>query len=84
MCVLRTSWNVLNFSMANVIFSFVVGILVLTFGFYGRVSERRPVGGPYYRAERELGPETGEGVDAGVGRGDDTPGRRADDPDPRV
>ena len=25
MCVLRTSWNVLNFSMANVIFSFVVG-----------------------------------------------------------
>jgi hypothetical protein len=41
MCVLRTSWNVLNFSMANVIFSFVVGLVLLTFGFYGEVSGRR-------------------------------------------
>jgi hypothetical protein len=41
MCVLRTSWNVLNFSMANVIFSFLVGIALLTFGFYGRVSGGR-------------------------------------------
>jgi hypothetical protein len=39
LCVLRTSWNVLNFSMANVIFSFVVGLVLLTFGFYGRVSD---------------------------------------------
>jgi len=46
MCVLRTSWNVLNFSMANVIFSFAVGTLVLMFGFYGRVSDRRSVGSP--------------------------------------
>ena len=44
MCVLRTSWNFLNFSMANVIFSFVVGLLLLTFGFYGRVSGRVPEG----------------------------------------
>jgi hypothetical protein len=92
MCVLRTSWNVLNFSMANVIFSFVVGTVVLTFGFYGRVSGGLPADNPYYRARHGRDPETGEVVDeekaaaAGVGSGDDTPARRAEDtgPDPRV
>jgi hypothetical protein len=91
MCVLRTSWNVLNFSMANVIFSFAVGILVLMFGFYGRVSGGLAAN-PYYRGGHPGQPETGEVVDeeeaaaAGIGRGDDTPGLRADDqgPDPRV
>lgn len=91
MCVLRTSWNVLNFSMANVIFSFVVGILLLMFGFYGRVSGGSPAYNPYYRAgpRQATGEATGEVVGeeaaaAGAGRGEDT-GRRADDQgaDPR-
>jgi hypothetical protein len=63
MCVLRTSWNVLNFSMANVIFSFVVGTLVLMFGFYGRVSGRPPAADAYYRGGHGRDPETGEVVD---------------------
>ena len=92
MCVLRTSWNVLNFSMANVIFSFVVGTVVLMFGFYGRVSGGLPADNPFYRARHGRDPATGEvvdedgaaGSDARPGR--DTPARRAEDtgPDPRV
>lgn len=90
MCVLRTSWNVLNFSMANVIFSFVVGIVVLMFGFYGRVSGGLPVHDQFYRARTGRDPETGEVVDeeraaaAGIGHGDEPPARRATDqgPDP--
>src|ERR671910_928917 len=56
MCVLRTSWNVLNFSMANVIFSFVVGTLVLMFGFYGRVSGGRADGQPFHPGPPGGGP----------------------------
>jgi hypothetical protein len=92
MCVLRTSWNVLNFSMANVIFSFVVGTVVLMFGFYGRVSGGLPATNPYHRAQHGRDPATGEVVDeekaaaAGVPGSEDTPARRASDtgPDPRV
>jgi hypothetical protein len=94
MCVLRTSWNVLNFSMANVIFSFVVGLVLLTFGFYGRVTGGLPSDNPYYRARHGRDPGTGEVVDEekaatgapGGQQGDDTPARRAEDtgPDPRV
>ncbi|HZB51199.1 MAG TPA: DUF4383 domain-containing protein [Mycobacteriales bacterium] len=93
MCVLRTSWNILNFSMANVIFSFVTGLALLTFGLYGRVSGGLPADNPYYRARHGLDPRTGEVVDQqkvaaiGPARGsEDTPARRRDDtgPDPRV
>ena len=91
MCVLRTSWNVLNFSMANVIFSFVVGLALLTFGFYGRVSGGLPADNPYYRARHGRDPRTGEVVDeekaaAGAAQGADTPARRPEDQgsDPRV
>ncbi|WP_163511520.1 DUF4383 domain-containing protein [Fodinicola acaciae] len=37
-CLLRTELNYFGFKMQNVIFSFVVGLMLLTFGFYGRVS----------------------------------------------
>ena len=93
MCVLRTSWNILNFSMANVIFSFVTGLALLTFGLYGRVSGGLPADNPYYRARHGQDPRTGEVVDqqkvaaVGPARGsEDTPARRRDDtgPDPRV
>jgi hypothetical protein len=87
--VLRTSWNILNFSMSNVIFSFVVGLLLLTFGLYGRVTGGLPPDNPYYRARHGRDPITGEVVDekkaAGSLRGGQTPAPRASDTgvDPR-
>lgn len=61
--VLQTSWNIFNFQMRNVIFSFVAGLLLLTFGLYGRVSGGLPADNPYYRARHGRDPETGEVVD---------------------
>ncbi|WP_082522861.1 DUF4383 domain-containing protein [Geodermatophilus sp. Leaf369] len=46
--VLNTSLNVLAFSMANVIFSIVTGIVLLTLGLYGRVSGNLPADNPYH------------------------------------
>ncbi|MGB9377723.1 MAG: DUF4383 domain-containing protein [Mycobacteriales bacterium] len=40
--VLRTDANFLAFTMSNVIFSFVVGVILLAFGLYGRVSTGEP------------------------------------------
>ncbi|MGW0657469.1 DUF4383 domain-containing protein [Streptodolium elevatio] len=42
--------NILAFRMPNVIFSFLVGLMVLTFGLYGRVSGGLPHDNPYWRA----------------------------------
>ncbi|MET7685118.1 DUF4383 domain-containing protein [Streptomyces sp. NPDC005423] len=41
--------NVLGFGMTNVIFSFVMGLVILTFGMYGRVSGRLSHDNPYWR-----------------------------------
>ncbi len=45
--VLNTDLNVLAFEMSNVIFSIVVGLLLLTLGLYGRISGNLPVDNPY-------------------------------------
>ena len=45
--------NILAFSMPNVIFSFVVGIMVMTFGMYGRVGSHLPGDNPYRRRREE-------------------------------
>ncbi|GHE11502.1 DUF4383 domain-containing protein [Klenkia taihuensis] len=45
--VLNTGLNVLAFQMSNVIFSIVVGLLLLTLGLYGRVSGNLPADNPY-------------------------------------
>lgn len=50
LAVLDGSANVLNFRMPNVIFSFVMGLLIITFGMYGRVSSRLPHDNPYWRS----------------------------------
>lgn len=50
MAVLETDLNVLAFGIQNVLFSFVVGLMLLTFGMYGRVSGRLPPDNPYWRA----------------------------------
>ncbi|MER7695813.1 MULTISPECIES: DUF4383 domain-containing protein [unclassified Streptomyces] len=41
--------NILDFGMSNVVFSFVMGLLILTFGMYGRVSGGLPHDNPYWR-----------------------------------
>lgn len=89
--LLRTSWNILNFRMSNVIFSFVTGLLLLTFGLYGRVTGGLPPDNPYYRSRHGLDPETGAVVDEEkaarlpVRSGSASPAPRASDqgPDPR-
>jgi hypothetical protein len=47
LALLRTSFNILAFSMANVIFSIVAGLVLLTLGAYGRVSGHLPADSPY-------------------------------------
>ncbi|MCF3120194.1 DUF4383 domain-containing protein [Streptomyces arenae] len=41
--------NFLDFGMSNVVFSFVTGLMILTFGMYGRVSSKLPHDNPYWR-----------------------------------
>jgi hypothetical protein len=50
MAVLRTRLNVLAFEMSNVLFSIVVGLLLLVLGCYGRVSGHLPDDSPYAHA----------------------------------
>ena len=47
LAVLRTSLNFLAFEMSNVLFSIVVGLVLLTLGAYGRVSGNLPEDSPY-------------------------------------
>lgn len=47
--VLDRPANVLDFGMTNVVFSFVRGLLVASFGMYGRVSGKLPHDNPYWR-----------------------------------
>ncbi|MFE9558971.1 DUF4383 domain-containing protein [Streptomyces sp. NPDC006692] len=41
--------NFLGFGMTNVVFSFVMGLVVVTFGMYGRVTSRLPHDNPYWQ-----------------------------------
>lgn len=62
--VLDRPANVLGFGMTNVIFSFVMGLVIATFGMYGRVSSKLSHDNPYWRrrhpeqAARERGAAT--------------------------
>ncbi|MER6678980.1 DUF4383 domain-containing protein [Streptomyces sp. NPDC000983] len=47
--VLDRPANFLDFGMTNVMFSFVMGLLILTFGMYGRVSSKLSHDNPYWR-----------------------------------
>ncbi|MFJ7631225.1 DUF4383 domain-containing protein [Streptomyces sp. NPDC097595] len=63
--VLDRSANILDFGMTNVIFSFVMGLVIATFGMYGRVSSKLSHDNPYWRrrhpeqAARERATATG-------------------------
>ncbi|OON76683.1 DUF4383 domain-containing protein [Streptomyces tsukubensis] len=50
LALLDTANNFLAFRIQNVLFSFVVGVLLMFFGMYGRVSGRLPYDNPYWRA----------------------------------
>jgi hypothetical protein len=47
LAVLRTSFNILAFRFENVVFSVVVGLLLLTLGAYGRIGGHLPDDSPY-------------------------------------
>ncbi|MET8947804.1 DUF4383 domain-containing protein [Streptomyces sp. NPDC004542] len=48
--LLDTDYNFLAFRIQNVLFSFVVGLLLMAFGMYGRVGTSLPHDNPYWRA----------------------------------
>ncbi|WP_181807234.1 DUF4383 domain-containing protein [Streptomyces shenzhenensis] len=48
--LLDTNANFLDFRIQNVLFSFVVGLVLMAFGMYGRVSTNLPHDNPYWRA----------------------------------
>ncbi|MER7914858.1 MULTISPECIES: DUF4383 domain-containing protein [unclassified Streptomyces] len=50
LALLDTPNNFLAFRIQNVLFSFVVGLLLMTFGMYGRVGHALPHDNPYWRA----------------------------------
>ncbi|MFE0509069.1 DUF4383 domain-containing protein [Streptomyces sp. NPDC058964] len=50
LALLDTDYNFLAFRIQNVLFSFVVGILLMVFGMYGRVGSTLPHDNPYWRA----------------------------------
>jgi hypothetical protein len=50
LALLDTKANFLAFHLQNVMFSFVVGLMLLTFGMYGRVSGSLPHDNPYWLA----------------------------------
>ncbi|WP_299534345.1 DUF4383 domain-containing protein [uncultured Streptomyces sp.] len=47
--ILDRAANFLDFRMSNVVFSFVMGLLIMTFGMYGRVTGGLPHDNPYWR-----------------------------------
>ncbi|MGY1837527.1 DUF4383 domain-containing protein [Blastococcus sp. SYSU DS0510] len=59
LAVLNTDLNFLAFRFPNVVFSVVVGLLLLVLGAYGRVSGNLPPDSPYARAggEGDAGPD---------------------------
>ncbi|MER6009478.1 DUF4383 domain-containing protein [Streptomyces bluensis] len=48
--LLDSNYNFLAFHIQNVIFSFVYGLLLMTFGMYGRVGTALPHDNPYWKA----------------------------------
>ncbi|MGW0838987.1 DUF4383 domain-containing protein [Streptomyces sp. NPDC002787] len=67
MALLDTDSNFLAFRIQNVLFSFVVGILLMTFGMYGRVGTALPHENPYWRARHPEEAEREERLTGGAG-----------------
>ncbi|MFC7264406.1 DUF4383 domain-containing protein [Streptomyces lutosisoli] len=50
LALLDTGFNFLAFRIQNVLFSFVVGVMLMFFGMYGRVGSALPHDNPYWKA----------------------------------
>ncbi|MEU9879809.1 DUF4383 domain-containing protein [Streptomyces phaeochromogenes] len=50
LALLDTGFNFLAFRIQNVLFSFVVGVMLMFFGMYGRVGSALPHDNPYWRS----------------------------------
>ncbi|WP_369237300.1 DUF4383 domain-containing protein [Streptomyces sp. R21] len=57
LALLDTDANFLAFHIQNVLFSFVVGVLLMFFGMYGRVGSALPHDNPYWRARHPEQPD---------------------------
>ncbi|MGQ4385863.1 DUF4383 domain-containing protein [Streptomyces sp. SAS_270] len=57
LALLDTDANFLAFRIQNVLFSFVVGVLLMFFGMYGRVGSALPHDNPYWRARHPEQPD---------------------------
>lgn len=68
LALLDTKANFLAFHMQNVMFSFVVGLMLLTFGTYGRVCGGLPHDNPYWRARHPVQAAHEDSVRAGGSR----------------
>lgn len=60
LAVLDTDANFLAFTISNVFFSLVAGVVLLTLGLYGRVSGGLPADNPYRRAREQRSGTTSE------------------------
>ena len=70
LAILDTSANYLAFRMPNILFSFVFGLVLMTFGMYGRVHSHLPPDNPYWRTRHpeQSKPQQAEGDKAEGGR----------------
>ncbi|MEU9302832.1 DUF4383 domain-containing protein [Streptomyces sp. NPDC048269] len=74
LALLDSSFNFLAFKIPNVLFSFVVGVMLMWFGMYGRVGSALPHDNPYWQARhpeaaaREQRVATRSGSGSGSGR----------------
>ncbi len=70
LAVLDTGLNYLAFGMSNVLFSFIYGLVLMTFGMYGRVHSHLPHDNPYWRRRNpeQAARETSGEVPASVRR----------------
>nr|WP_235968347.1 DUF4383 domain-containing protein [Streptomyces mesophilus] len=66
LALLETDFNFLAFKIQNVLFSFVVGLMLMVFGMYGRVSATLPHDNPYWKARH---PEQAAHEQRGIRRG---------------
>jgi hypothetical protein len=62
LAILDTNANYLAFRMPNVLFSFVFGLVLMTFGMYGRVHSHLPPENPYWRRRHPRQDTPGQGT----------------------
>ncbi|MFE1169749.1 DUF4383 domain-containing protein [Nocardiopsis sp. NPDC058789] len=77
--LMSTDFNILAFSVPNVIFSYVVGLVLLTFGMYGRFTGNLPEDNPFrrYRHPEEDAAKENTDVSPAEGGAHGVPGPRS-------